>query len=102
MTKLHNGLIPKGARTLAYDLAIANKKKYLRHGHNKIAEKFWLTSFMKRNAELSLRSAEATSLGRAMGFNRPVVDFFFFSNLKTFYENISLPLVGFIISTKHH
>lgn len=78
MTKLHHGLNPKGARKLAYDLAVANGKKIPRSWEeHKMAGRFWFTSFMKRNEELSLRAAEATSLGRAMGFNRPVVTVFF-------------------------
>lgn len=44
---------------------------------------------MKRNAESLQQSAEATSLGRAMRFNRPVVTTFV-SNLKTIYEKYQL------------
>ncbi|XP_072378026.1 uncharacterized protein [Diabrotica undecimpunctata] len=90
MTKLHHGLNLKGARQLAYDLAIAKRKKIpTSWEENKMAGKFWFTSFMKRSSELSLRSAEATSLARAMGFNRSVVANFF-SNLKKIYEKYAL------------
>lgn len=78
MTKLHHGLNPKSARKLAFDLAAAKKKNIpLSWRNNMTAGKFWFTGFMKRNPVLSLRLAEATSLGRAMGFHRPVVARFF-------------------------
>lgn len=73
MTKLHHGRNPKSARKLAFDLAVANKKKIPNSlTEKKKAGKFWFTEFMKRNNELSIRAAEATSLDRAKEFNRQV------------------------------
>lgn len=90
MTKLHHGLNPSSARKLAFDLAGANKKKIPKPWQeNQTAGKFWFTNFMRRNKDLSLRSAEATSLGRAMGFNKPVVEKFF-NNLSAIYEKFNL------------
>lgn len=80
MSKLHHRLNPK----VAYDLAIANKEKITNSSKHKIAGKFWFKSFLNRNAELSLRIAEPTSLSRALEFIRPIVSNFF-SNLKTIY-----------------
>lgn len=51
-----------------------------------MAGKHWLTQFLRRNP-LSIRSAEATSLGRAMGFNKAVVQKFF-NNLKQVFEKL--------------
>lgn len=44
---------------------------------------------MKRRNDLSIRAAEATSLGRAMKFNKPVVEQFF-NNLRQIYEKYNL------------
>ncbi|XP_072377979.1 uncharacterized protein [Diabrotica undecimpunctata] len=86
MTKLHHGLNPKGARQLAYDLAIANRKKNTNFvGRKQDGRKVLVYKFYEKNSELSLRSAEATSLGRAMEFNRLFVAIFF-SNPKKIYE----------------
>lgn len=71
---------------LAYDLAVANKKKMPKSWmENGTAGRLWFNGFMKRRQELSIRSAEATSLGRAMGFNKAVVEQFF-GNLQDIYE----------------
>lgn len=79
--KLHHGLTPKNVRSLAYELAVANNKRIPPSwNENKMAGKRWMTQFLKRNP-LSIRTAEATSLGRAMGFNKVVVKKFF-DNLK--------------------
>ncbi|KAF2890665.1 hypothetical protein ILUMI_15508 [Ignelater luminosus] len=56
MTRLHHGLSPKNARKLA---------------------KLWFIGFLKRRTECPLRTAEATSLGGAMRFKKPVVERFF-------------------------
>ena len=47
---------------------------------NKSAGKDWLQGFRSRHG-ISLRTAENTSLARAIGFNRPTV--------KRFYDNLS-------------
>lgn len=49
------------------------------------AGKHWFTGFMKRNSSVSIQPAEATSLARAVGFNRIVVRKFF-ENLKKLHE----------------
>ena len=71
------GLTPKDLRKLAYQIAEANKIK-TRFDHNeKLAGKKWLKWFLQRHPEISLRLPEATSLGRASGFNKCQIDLFF-------------------------
>jgi hypothetical protein len=74
------GLTITDLRSLAFELAERNgldhpfSKKLKRAGYD------WAASFMKRN-QLSLRSAEPTSMARLAGFNRVQVTRFF-DNLK--------------------
>lgn len=90
MAKLHHGLNPRCARKLTYDLALANRKRIPPSwAENETAGRLWFNAFLKRRGELSLRSAEATSLGRAMGFNKPVVQRFFI-NVQEIYEKYKL------------
>lgn len=85
--KLHHGLTPKNVKKFAFELASANRKRVPSSWmENKMAGKHWLTQFLRRNP-LSIRSAEATSLGRAMGFNKAVVQKFF-NNLKQVFEKL--------------
>lgn len=76
--KLHHGMPPKAARSLAYDLAVTNNIQVpASWSRNKMAGEDWLTAFLKRNPRISIRTAESTSIARAMGFNKPVVSGFF-------------------------
>ena len=82
----HNyGHSPPMARHLAYEFAVANGKvvphSWLR---DCTAGEEWLTGFMKRHQDLSVRSPEATSLGRSTACNRHNIDKFF-TNLDTVY-----------------
>lgn len=49
---------------------------------NETAGEEWFRSFMKRNPELSVRAAQATSLSRATSFNR--------TNVDAFYDNLQI------------
>lgn len=71
------GLTTVDVRKLAYQLA---EKLHLNHRFNtssKMAGLDWLRGFLSRNAQLSIRSPQGTSLTRAVGFNRPKVNQFF-------------------------
>lgn len=96
---LHHGLPPKAARKLAYDLAIANNKTVPENWHrDHSAGKEWFTSFMKRNPNISLREAEATSIARAVAFNKPVV-YKFYDDLRALYEKYPTLNAGRIYNT---
>lgn len=62
---------------LAYELANKLKVPHRFNNEKKIAGKHFYDNFMKRHLDLSLRSAESTSLMRAVGFNKTQVDIFF-------------------------
>ena len=58
-------------RTLAFQYAECNLKDFPdTWKENKIDGSDWLYGFMRRHAELTLRTPEATSIGRAQGFNK--------------------------------
>ena len=77
MEKLLFGLTPQDVRRIAYEFAEQSSLKTRFNKTSKMAGKDWLWGFMKRHPELSVRSPEATSLARAVGFNRPQVQKFF-------------------------
>ena len=77
-SKIHYGLSAKSARELAYQFAIKVNKSFPSNWeNNKSARKDWLSGFLKRFPELSLRKPEATSLARATLFNKTNVSSFF-------------------------
>lgn len=80
MRDLDNRLMPltrKEFLKLAFDLAERLKIPHRFNREKKTAGKDFYYTFLKRHPELSLRSAESTSLQRAVGFNRPQVARFF-------------------------
>lgn len=82
-SKLNHGLSPKETRVLAFQFATDNDKALPNSWIlNQKAGVDWLTGFMKRHDELSIRAPEATSLSRSTSFNRTNVSAFF-DNLQT-------------------
>lgn len=77
-SQLHHGLPPRMARKLAYEFAEANHKKIPENWRrDQCAGEDFFALFLKRHKDISLRTPEATSLARAMGFNKPVVSAFY-------------------------
>lgn len=77
------GLTPLDVRGLAYECAVRYKRNIPDSWNtNKLAGKDWLTAFLKRNRELSIRKPEPTSLGRATSFNK--------TNVNLFYEKLAV------------
>ncbi|XP_018578256.1 uncharacterized protein LOC108916477 [Anoplophora glabripennis] len=71
------GLTMQDFRSVAFQLAVKNGLDHSFNKDKKMAGKDWMAKFMDRHPELSLRKPEATSGGRAMGFNRVNVSRFF-------------------------
>ncbi|XP_014677801.1 PREDICTED: tigger transposable element-derived protein 6-like isoform X2 [Priapulus caudatus] len=69
------GIGTKELRSLAYQIAERNEINHC--FKNEIAGKDWMTNFLQRHQELSLRKPENTSAARANGFNRDAVGRFF-------------------------
>lgn len=82
LSRMHYGLSKTMTRELAYQFAIANKKKIPQNwDSNKLAGLDWLRGFLHRHTELSVRKPEAVSLSRATSFNK--------KNVTEFFDNLS-------------
>lgn len=86
---MHYGLSPLELRQLCYKYATSKQLKipdsWTCGEKNQAAGEDWYRGFMQRHPELTIRQAEATSLGRATAFNRFTVQQFF-NNLRTLYD----------------
>lgn len=87
---IYFGLNPKEVRKMAYTLAVENNLQIpMSWETNKQAGPDWLTSFLGRHKNLSIRTPEATSLGRATSFNKYNVGKFF-DNLQSILEKYNI------------
>lgn len=77
LSQMFYGLTPLQLRLAAFEYAEVNKIPNSFNKISKLAGKDWLYGFMARNAELSFRKPEATSLNRVTAFNKIEVDRFF-------------------------
>ena len=71
------GLTLKDIRRLVFQFCEARKIPHPFNKTEKIAGKDWAKAFMKRHADISLRAPEATSMARAIGFNKTKVKRYF-------------------------
>ncbi|KAB0790057.1 hypothetical protein PPYR_15620 [Photinus pyralis] len=77
-SKIYFGLSPKEVRKFAYECALTyNVTVPDSWNKNKCAGEDWLTQFLKKHEDLSIRTPEATSLQRAISFNKQNVSSFF-------------------------
>lgn len=80
---IYFGLSTKEVRKMAFELTVKyNLNAPSKWQDNEMAGEEWFRSFMKRNPELSVRAAQATSLSRATSFNR--------NNVNAFYDNLQI------------
>lgn len=71
------GLTIRDLRSMAYQLAEKNNLQHDFDKEKQLAGKDWVSGFLRRNPELALRTAEPTSIGRAVGFNIVQVGIFY-------------------------
>ncbi|XP_050298737.1 uncharacterized protein LOC126737743 isoform X3 [Anthonomus grandis grandis] len=64
-------------RAMAFNLAEQLKIKHTFNKEKKLAGYDWLTMFLKRNPDLSVRKAEGVSLARCKGMNKTDVSMYF-------------------------
>ena len=82
---IYFGLSPKECRKLAYRFAKANRIEITKSWYDKLQSgPDWLTSFLKRYRQLSLRTPESTSLARTSSFNK--------NNVNSLFQNLKLVL----------
>ncbi|KAB0795832.1 hypothetical protein PPYR_09893, partial [Photinus pyralis] len=75
---LYFGLTTKDLRKLVFQFATMNNLKFPeKWKESELASEDWLIAFMRRNPSLTLRTPQATSLNRAMNFNKVNVGKFF-------------------------
>ena len=80
---LYYGMSPKEARVLAYQCAVKFGVKHPGQWDKaQRAGEDWLSGFLARNPQLSIRAPEATSLARATSFNK--------TNVKAFFDKLSV------------
>ena len=88
MERVLFGLTTIDVRRLAYDFAKQMGTDNTFNKESKMAGVDWLRGFMSCNQQLSIQTPQATSVSRAIGFNKPKVNQFF-SVYKSLFENIS-------------
>lgn len=67
----------RDVREIAFNLAVSLGVKHTFNCETKLAGKVWLSSFLRRNTELSVRKAEGISRARTQGMNiKEVSDYF--------------------------
>ena len=91
---LYYGLSPDEVKSLVYKYAAQQNLNIPRSWvAAKQAGSDWLSGFMKRHSNLSLRTPESTSLSRATSFNRHNVKVFL-TNMTLFYKEMASHLTG--------
>ena len=79
MEKIIYGLTTFDLRRIAFQFAEGLGTQHRFSRDSKMAGKEWLNAFLKRHPGLAIRKPEPTSLSRAVGFNRPQVGRFPFT-----------------------
>lgn len=84
------GLSFKDLQAMAFEYADSNGIPNPFDKSSRLAGRDWVSGFLKRNSTLSLKTPEAISLGRAIGFNEPQWNIYQ-DNLQALYEKHHFP-----------
>ena len=87
------GLTTTELRQMAFQVAEYKGVTHSFDQTRKMAGRHWLAGFLARNATLTIREPEATSITRAVGFNKGQVDNFFEICRRSVLESIG-PIDG--------
>lgn len=91
---MYFGLTPRDIRQLAYQFALRLCLNFPKSWERSLmAGSDWFSFFLKRNSTLSLRQPEATSLSRAMNFNK--------QNVKTYMDKYEAVLKKYKFEAQH-
>lgn len=90
LSKLYYGVTTTQIRQIAYEYAEKNNIKNNFNKQTKKAGEGWLSGFMRRCGDLTIRKPEHTSLSRIMGFNKVDVSKFY-HNLEEVYNKYKFP-----------
>ena len=71
------GLTPIDVRRIVYQYCAKNNIRNTFNVTKELAGRYWFSGFLARHSNLSVRQAEAVSIQRAQGFNKPKVDRFY-------------------------
>ncbi|KAJ4446572.1 hypothetical protein ANN_13269 [Periplaneta americana] len=71
LANLFYGLTPNDVKRAAFEFAEANKIKHPFSKETKMAGRYWLQGFLKRNSSLSLRKPEAIQIIITLIFTQP-------------------------------
>ena len=85
------GLTPLEVRKVVYKFCLKHNIPNSFNKNKEMAGRWWFVGFLKRH-KLLVRQAEATSIQRAIGFNRPKVDLFFTQLKEVLFCDGSVPL----------
>ncbi|XP_069684802.1 uncharacterized protein [Periplaneta americana] len=93
LANLFYGLTPNNVKHAAFQFAEGNKIEHPFSKETKMAGRYWLEGFLKRNPSLFLRKPEAVSINRIKGFNKEEVS--------KFYTNLEDVFLKYGFSASH-
>lgn len=90
LANMFYGLTPCDLRRAAFEFAEVNNIKHTFCSSTKMAGRYWLEGFLRRNPSLAVRKPEAISISRIKGFNKEEVAQFY-TNIENVMIKQSFP-----------